>query len=348
MSKLDDKQDVILELNDLHTYFFTEDGVVKAVDGVTFDVKRGEVLGLVGESGSGKSVTAMSILQLIPQPPGKIVGGSIYWKGQPLVDKTNGKNYVIGDAKLRTIRGNQISVVFQDPMTSLNPVLTIGDQIMEAIELHQQVTEKEAEEKTITLLELVGIPDAAKRVGDYPWQFSGGMRQRVMIALALSCNPDLLIADEPTTALDVTIQAQVLDLMRDLKSKFQTSIILITHDIGIIAEMADRVAVMYAGNIIELGDVYTVFKNPKHPYTIGLLGAIPSIDSSRDEELKVIPGSIPNLITPPSGCRFHPRCSEAKPECSEIIPDTIELSPGHFVRCILYTGQLESIEKPAK
>ncbi len=323
----------LLRVEDLHTYFFTEDGVVKAVDGVTFNVKRGEVLGLVGESGSGKSVTALSVLRLIPQPPGKIISGDIIWKGESILD--------IPESDMRTIRGNQIAVVFQDPMTSLNPVLTIGDQIKEAIKLHQQVSDLEAEEKTKTLLELVGIPDAGKRLKDYPWQFSGGMRQRVMIALALSCNPDLLIADEPTTALDVTIQAQVLDLMRDLKERFQTSIILITHDIGVIAEMCDRVAVMYAGNIVELADVITIFKEPKHPYTKALLKAIPSANSSRDEELYSIPGSIPNLINPPSGCRFHPRCEEARPECSEIVPDTVELEPGHFVRCLLYTGQIE-------
>lgn len=324
------ESNVLLKLDDLHTYFFTEDGVVKAVDGVTFDVKKGEVLGLVGESGSGKTVTAMSILSLIPQPPGKIVGGDIIWKGKSLLN--------IPESELRAIRGNHIAVVFQDPMTSLNPVLTIGKQIMEAIILHQQVSEEEAEDKTITLLELVGIPDAAKRVADYPWQFSGGMRQRVMIALALSCNPDLLIADEPTTALDVTIQAQVLKLMKGLKEKFSTSIILITHDIGVIAEMCDRVAVMYAGNIVEIGDVYTIFKNPKHPYTEGLLSAIPSVNSKREDELQTIPGSIPNLISPPSGCRFHPRCSKAMPECSTTVPATIEVAEGHFVRCLLFEG----------
>lgn len=331
-NKAMDNEDILV-VDDLHTYFFTEDGVVKAVDGVTFNVKRGEVLGLVGESGSGKSVTAMSILRLIPQPPGKILSGDVKWKGQSILN--------IPETEMRAIRGNQIAVVFQDPMTSLNPVLTIGDQIKEAIKLHQQVSDIEAEEKTRTLLELVGIPDAGKRLKDYPWQFSGGMRQRVMIALALSCNPDLLIADEPTTALDVTIQAQVLDLMRDLKTRFQTSIILITHDIGVIAEMCDRVAVMYAGNIVELADVITIFKEPKHPYTKALLKAIPSANSSRDEELYSIPGTIPNLINPPSGCRFHPRCAEARPECSEIVPETIELEPGHFVRCLLYTGQIE-------
>ncbi len=331
-NKAMDKEDILI-VDDLHTYFFTEDGVVKAVDGVTFTVRRGEVLGLVGESGSGKSVTAMSILKLIPQPPGKIISGDVIWKGQSILN--------IPETEMRAIRGNQIAVVFQDPMTSLNPVLTIGDQIKEAIKLHQQVSDIEAEEKTRTLLELVGIPDAGKRLKDYPWQFSGGMRQRVMIALALSCNPDLLIADEPTTALDVTIQAQVLDLMRDLKNRFQTSIILITHDIGVIAEMCDRVAVMYAGNIVELADVITIFKEPKHPYTKALLKAIPSASSSRDEELYAIPGTIPNLINPPSGCRFHPRCAEARPECSEIVPETVELEPGHFVRCLLYTGQIE-------
>ncbi len=326
-------ENIILKVDDLHTYFFTEDGVVKAVDGVTFDVQRGEVLGLVGESGSGKSVTAMSILRLIPQPPGKIISGDVLWKGKSILE--------VPESGMRSIRGNQIAVVFQDPLTSLNPVLTIEDQINEAIMLHQQVTKDEATEKTRTLLDLVGIPDAGKRLKDYPWQFSGGMRQRVMIALALSCNPDLLIADEPTTALDVTIQAQVLDLMRDLKNRFQTSIILITHDIGVIAEMCDRVAVMYAGNIVEIGDVVTIFKEPKHPYTKALLKSIPDANARRDDELYSIPGTIPNLINPPTGCRFHPRCSEAMPECSEIIPDTIELVPGHFVKCLLFTNQIK-------
>ncbi|MHA2171700.1 MAG: ABC transporter ATP-binding protein [Candidatus Kariarchaeaceae archaeon] len=327
----------LLKLVDLKTYFFTEDGVVKAVDGISLEIYPGEVVGLVGESGSGKTVTAMSILGLIPQPPGKIVQGDIFWKGQSLVS--------MPDSDLRSIRGNQIAVVFQDPMTSLNPVLTIGEQIAEAIRLHQDVDEFEAEEKTQTLLSLVGIPDAAKRFGDYPWQFSGGMRQRVMIALALSCNPDLLIADEPTTALDVTIQAQVIDLMSSLRDRFQMSIILITHDVGIIAGMSDRVAIMYAGNLVEIADVVTIFKDPQHPYTQGLLGAIPTFDSSRDEELVTIPGTIPNLITPPTGCRFHPRCPKAMPECSILIPDTIELRSGHSVRCLLYGSQLEKYKK---
>lgn len=331
------EKEPILILDDLKTYFFTEDGVVKAVDGVTLKIYPGEVVGLVGESGSGKTVTAMSILGLIPQPPGKIVNGDIFWKGQSLVN--------MPESDLRSIRGNQIAVVFQDPMTSLNPVLTIGEQIAEAIRTHQQVDDFEAEEKTQTLLELVGLPDAGKRMSDYPWQFSGGMRQRVMIAMALSCNPDLLIADEPTTALDVTIQAQVLDLMASLKDRFQMAIILITHDIGVIAGMCDKVAIMYAGNIVEFADVLTIFKKPKHPYTIGLLGAIPSMDSSRDEELVTIPGVIPNLITPPSGCRFHPRCTKAMPECSEIVPDTIEVSSNHLVRCILFGTQVEEFRK---
>ncbi len=330
----------ILKLIDLHTYFYTEDGVVKAVDGVDIEIYEGEVLGLVGESGSGKTVTAMSILGLIPQPPGKIVSGDIIWKGQSLVN--------MPESELRHIRGNQIAVVFQDPMTSLNPVLTIGDQIAEAIKQHQHVSDIEALDKTRTLLELVGIPDAANRLDDYPWQFSGGMRQRVMIALALSCNPDLLIADEPTTALDVTIQAQVLELMLSLKDKFQMSIIMITHDIGVIASTCDRVAVMYAGNIVEMSDVLTIFKEHLHPYTEGLLGAIPSMESSREEELVTIPGSIPNLITPPTGCRFHPRCSKAMPECSEIKPDFIEIRPNHWVRCLLYGDQLEKYKLEKK
>ena len=248
MSKKNESK--ILEIKNLHTYFYTEDGVVKAVDGVDLEVYEGEVLGLVGESGSGKTVTAMSILKLIPQPPGKIVEGDIIFKGQSLID--------MSESDLRTLRGNQLAVVFQDPMTSLNPVLTIGEQIAEAIRLHQNASNHDAQIATIKLLELVGIPDASQRLGDYPWQFSGGMRQRVMIALALSCNPDLLIADEPTTALDVTIQAQVLDLMQKLREQFKMSIILITHDIGVIAGNCDRVAIMYAGNIVELSDVVSI------------------------------------------------------------------------------------------
>ncbi len=334
------KHEPILKLEELKTYFFTEDGVVKAVDGVNFEIYPGEVIGIVGESGSGKTVTAMSVLGLIPQPPGKIVHGDIFWKGQSLVK--------MADSDLRSIRGNQIAIIFQDPMTSLNPVLNIGEQISEAIRLHQQVDEFEADEKTQILLELVGLPDAGNRMKDYPWQFSGGMRQRVMIALALSCNPDLLIADEPTTALDVTIQAQVLDLMTSLKDRFDMAIMLITHDIGVIAEMCDKVAIMYAGNIVEFADVFTIFKKPQHPYTIGLLGAIPSVDSKREEELVTIPGTIPNLITPPSGCRFHPRCAKAMVECSEIIPDTIETEPDHSVRCLLFGPQLEEYRKSAK
>ena len=334
MSKTDIEP--ILTIDGLKTYFYTEDGVVKAVDGITLKVFEGEVLGIVGESGSGKTVTAMSILGLVPQPPGKIVEGDITWRGESLVN--------MSESDLRAIRGNQIAVIFQDPMTSLNPVLTIGEQISEAIRLHQQVDDFEAQEKTQTLLELVGIPDAGKRLGDYPWQFSGGMRQRVMIAMALSCNPDLLIADEPTTALDVTIQAQVLDLMTSLKDKFQMSIILITHDIGVIAATCDRVAIMYAGNIVEESSVLNIFKKSKHPYTIGLLGAIPSITSTRTDELATIPGTIPNLITPPSGCRFHPRCSKAMPECSEIKPVLIVDEPGHSVACLLFGDQLEKYQ----
>ncbi|MCY3414140.1 MAG: ABC transporter ATP-binding protein [Candidatus Heimdallarchaeota archaeon] len=337
---MSEEQTKILEIDNLHTYFYTEDGIVKAVDGVTLEVYEGEVLGLVGESGSGKTVTAMSILKLIPQPPGKIIKGDIKYKGRSLVD--------MPESELRTLRGNQLAVVFQDPMTSLNPILTIGEQIAEAIRLHQGLNDHDAQITTIRLLELVGIPDPSKRLGDYPWQFSGGMRQRVMIALALSCNPDLLIADEPTTALDVTIQAQVLDLMQELRTKFKMSIILITHDIGVIAGNCDRVAVMYAGNIVELGDVLTIFKNAKHPYTQGLLGAIPSIKSKRSDELVTIPGTIPNLISPPSGCRFHPRCGQAMPECSEIRPIMVTVGPGHSARCLLYGTQLEEYRAEQK
>jgi ABC-type dipeptide/oligopeptide/nickel transport system ATPase component len=275
----------LVEVKNLKTYFYTEDGVVPAVDGVDFQIKKGETLGIVGESGCGKSVTSLSLLRLVPNPPGKIVDGEMLFRGENLLKKS--------ESEMRKIRGNDISMIFQEPMTSLNPVFTIGEQIAEAIELHQGLSKKEAIDKTVEMLNLVGIPSAEKRVNDFPHQMSGGMRQRVMIAMALSCNPSLLIADEPTTALDVTIQAQILELMKDLKERLGTAIMLITHDLGVVAEMAENVLVMYAGKVVEYADVRTIFKGPKHPYTIGLMGSIPRLDQPK-EKLYVIEGTVPN------------------------------------------------------
>ncbi|MHA1910257.1 MAG: ABC transporter ATP-binding protein [Candidatus Kariarchaeaceae archaeon] len=324
--------DKILDVKGLKTYFFTENGVVRAVDDVSFHIYRGETLGLVGESGSGKTQTALSIMRLVPAPPGEIVAGEVLRNGEDMLQYS--------EEKMREIRGNEISMIFQDPMTSLNPVYTIGDQISEAIELHQRVSPREALQKAAQMLDIVGVPAAASRLGDYPHLFSGGMRQRVMIAMALSCNPDILIADEPTTALDVTVQAQVIELLRALKKQFKMSILLITHDLGVIAELADRVCVMYAGQMVEISDVRTVFKFPKHPYTAALLSSIPRVDEKK-ETLEVIPGGIPNLIYIPPGCRFHPRCKFAWKACREEYPDMVEIKPGHQVRCLIYSGQVK-------
>ncbi|MHA1953072.1 MAG: ABC transporter ATP-binding protein [Candidatus Heimdallarchaeaceae archaeon] len=324
-------EDILLEIKGLKTYFFTEEGVVKAIESVDIEVYKSETLGLVGESGSGKSVTALSILGIVPDPPGKILDGQVVFHGQDLRR--------LSDADMRKIRGNQIAMIFQDPMTSLNPVFTVGDQISEAIMLHQKVTKKEAKEKSIKIMSLVGIPSADERVDNYPFEFSGGMRQRVMIAMALSCNPELLIADEPSTSLDVTIQAQILELLKATSEEFDMSIILITHDMGVIAEMCDRVAVMYAGYICEIGDIMIIFKSPFHPYTRGLLGAIPRPDAER-EDLTIIRGAIPNLINPPSACRFHPRCDYfMQGLCDVILPAIIEVEPGHDVRCHIYSEE---------
>lgn len=314
----------LLELQDLKTYFFTEDGVVPAVDGVSFGVDRGGSLGVVGESGCGKSVTALSIMRLIPQPPGKIVGGKILFNGEDLVQKK--------ESEMRRIRGNEISMIFQEPMTSLNPVFTVGDQIMEAIILHQKVSKQQARKKAEEMLRLVGIPSPDKRLDEYPHQLSGGMRQRVMIAMALSCNPSLLIADEPTTALDVTIQAQILDLMRSLKKEIGMSIMLITHDMGVIAEMADNVVVMYAGKVVEKAPVLAIFENPLHPYTQGLLGSIPKLHQVT-ERLEAIPGTVPNPTRMPAGCRFNPRCEYAKEICRQQEPPIEEYGAGHMAAC---------------
>jgi oligopeptide/dipeptide ABC transporter ATP-binding protein len=318
----------LLEVRGLKTYFYTEDGVVPAVDGVDFVLNKGETLGIVGESGCGKSVTSLSIMRLIPDPPGKIVEGEILFEGSNLLEKT--------EAEMRNIRGNDISMIFQEPMTSLNPVFTIGDQIMEAIILHQRLNKAEARERAIEMLRLVGIPSPERRVDEYPHQLSGGMRQRVMIAMALSCNPKLLIADEPTTALDVTIQAQILDLMRKLRDEFGTAIMLITHDLGVVAELAERVVVMYAGKIVEKADVKLLFGNPLHPYTVGLLGSIPKLTEQQDR-LQVIEGVVPHPAFMPKGCRFHPRCKEAREICKVEEPELMEQEPGHLVACWKYT-----------
>lgn len=318
----------LLEIKDLKTYFYTEDGVVPAVDGVSFYVKAGETLGVVGESGCGKSVTATSVLRLIPNPPGKIMKGSkISFDGKDILKLT--------EREMRKIRGNEISMIFQEPMTSLNPVYKIGDQISEALILHQRMSKKDAREKAIDMLRLVGIPMAEKVVDEYPHSLSGGMRQRAMIAIALSCNPKLLIADEPTTALDVTVQAQILDLMNELKHKVNASIMMITHNLGVVAETCDRVIVMYAGKVVEEGDIYSIFEDPKHPYTIGLLNSIPS-EYSKGKKLESIKGSVPNPLNMPKGCRFWPRCDKAMPICMEKEPGIIKLGEERAVSCFLY------------
>ena len=316
--------ETLLEVRDLKTYFYTDDGIVPAVDGVSFSLNKGETIGIVGESGCGKSVTCLSVMRLILTPPGKIVGGDIVFEGENILEKS--------EAEMRHIRGNEISMIFQEPLSSLNPVFTIGDQIMEAIVLHQGVGKREARSKTIDMLKLVGIPSPEQRIDEYPHQMSGGMRQRVMIAMALSCNPKLLIADEPTTALDVTIQAQILHLMLRLREDFGTAIMLITHDLGIIAETVGKVVVMYAGKIVESADVVSIFKSPAHPYTLGLLGSIPKVHENR-ERLQVMEGVVPNPFSMPSGCRFHPRCAHVKDICMEREPHLIEIEDGHQVSC---------------
>jgi len=323
----------LLEIKNLKTHFFTHEGTVKAVDGVSFKINQGETLGIVGESGSGKSVTALSVMRLIPHPPGKIVGGEIYFEGKDLLK--------LDDKEIRKMRGKKISMIFQEPMTSLDPVFTIGHEIGEVIQLHQGLNKEEIRKKSIEILRIVGIPDVEKRIDNYPHELSGGMRQRVMIAMALSCNPTLLIADEPTTALDVTIQAQILRLINDLKDKFGASVMLITHDLGVIAEMCDNVAVMYAGNIVEYTDVYTLFNNPLHPYTKGLNKSMPRMNVEA-EHLDAIPGMVPNLLDLPSGCPFHPRCNLSFKKCVEEMPELIEIENSHLVRCHLIKKTVRS------
>jgi len=316
--------DALLEVSDLCTYFFTDDGVAKAVDGVGFTVGRKEVLGLVGESGCGKTVSALSVMRLIPSPPGRIVRGSIRFKGEDLLGAS--------ERQMRQIRGNQISMIFQEPMTSLNPVFTVGNQVGEAIALHQGVGRREALKRSAEMLDRVGIADASQRIRDYPHQMSGGMRQRVMIAMALACSPDLLIADEPTTALDVTIQAQILDLLNDLQRDLGMSVLLITHDLGVIAETADRVAVMYAGKIAEHAPVGPLFAEPLHPYTQGLFRSIPRL-GERQARLEVIPGVVPDPLHFPSGCKFHPRCPRAFEPCPIHEPTLEPMAPDHTCAC---------------
>jgi len=325
----------LLVVRGLKTYFYTEDGVVSAVDDICFSMGKGETLGVVGESGCGKSVTALSILRLVPDPPGRIVGGEIIFEGEDLVKKT--------EAEMRIVRGNQISMIFQEPMTSLNPVFTVGEQIMESIMLHQKVNRTGARRKAIDMLKMVGIPSPERRVDEYPYQMSGGMRQRVMIAMALSCNPKLLIADEPTTALDGTIQAQILDLIKKLKEDLEMAMMLITHDLGVVAEVANRVLVMYAGKIVEGADTQSIVRNPQHPYTSGLLGSMPGLDEDKDR-LTVIEGGVPNPFALPRGCRFHPRCAYAEEICTKEEPNIAEVEPGHLVNCWRYTGYKSNCE----
>lgn len=320
----------LIQIKNLKTYFYTGDGIVKAVDDVSFNIRKGEIIGVVGESGCGKSVTAMSIMQLIPSPPGKIVGGEILFEGESLLN--------IKEDKMRKIRGNDIAVIFQEPMTSLNPIFTIGYQIEEVILLHQNTNKVEAKKKAIDMLKLVGVPRADEIVNCYPHELSGGMRQRAMIAMAVSCNPKLLIADEPTTALDVTIQAQILDIMKDLKKKLNTSIMLITHDLGVIAEMAEYVVVMYAGNVIEEAPVVELFQNPMHPYTDGLMKSKPSLNKDVDR-LYSIPGQVPNPIDMPVQCHFSERCPKVMDICRKQQPPIREITPGHKVACFLYEEQ---------
>jgi len=315
-------EETILNIEGLKTYFFTEAGIVKAVDGISFNLKKGESLGLVGESGSGKTVTALSVLRIVPKP-GKIVEGKVEFNGDDLLKKT--------EKEMQRIRGSKIAIIFQDPSSSLNPVYNVESQLRDVLMAHQTMSKTEARKKVIELLEVVGIPEAETRMHEYPHQFSGGMKQRVAIARALACEPTLLFADEPTTNLDVTIQAQVLDLLNDLKKKFGMSLVMITHDMGIIAKMTTRVVILYAGNVCEIAKTPDLFERPRHPYTEALLAAVPRLDMRKT--LRVIPGNIPNLIEPPSGCRFHPRCKYAKRRCEEEIPELEEVEPGHFVAC---------------
>jgi oligopeptide transport system ATP-binding protein len=317
--------ETVLEIKNLRTHFFTEEGVVKAVDGISFSLRKGEVLGIVGESGSGKSVTNLSIMNLVQSPPGKIVGGEVLFHGEDIL-KMDSK-------KIRAMRGGKISMIFQDPMTSLNPFLRISTQMIETLRLHQGLSKKEAMARAVEMLTLAGIPAAEERINNYPHQFSGGMCQRVMIAMGLSCNPEILIADEPTSALDVTIQAQILDLMKGLTQKFGAAVILITHSLGVVAGMCDTIYVMYAGRIVERGITEDIFENPRHPYTRGLIKSVPRLDKQNTERLFSIPGQPPNVIDLPPCCPFFPRCSEAADICKTRYPDEKDFGNGHLAAC---------------
>lgn len=324
---------VLLEVKDLKTYFKTDNGILKAVDGVTFTVHEGETVGLVGESGCGKSVTNLSIMRLVPSPPGKVVGGEVIYRGSDIMK--------LSEKELRSIRGNKISMIFQDPMTSLNPYLRISTQMIETIRLHQDMTKQEARERAVTMLKLVGIPSAETRIDCYPHQFSGGMRQRVMIAMALSCNAELLIADEPTTALDVTIQAQILELIKSICERFKTAVILITHDLGVVAGMCDKVCVMYAGRIVESAPTDELYEKPSHPYTRGLIASVPKMDGKKEEKLFSIEGQPPNVIDLPPCCPFHPRCDKTCEVCRHAYPPVKEVGKDHFVACWLNCSEEE-------
>jgi len=317
----------ILQVKNLKTYFKTENGIAHAVDDVSFNLNAGETLGIVGESGCGKSVTSLSIMRLIDQPPGFFAGGEILFKGENLLEMI--------DDQIRNIRGNKISMIFQEPMTSLNPVFTIGNQIIEAIQLHQKLDFEKSRKKAIEMLDLVGIPAPDQRIDEYPHQLSGGMRQRVMIAISLSCNPEILIADEPTTALDVTIQAQILELIQQLQNELNLAVIMITHDLGVISEICNRVIVMYAGQVVEQGTIKEIFKSPKHPYTNGLMKSIPIIGENKNTELYNIKGLVPNATEFPNGCHFHPRCEFVVNKCKEQLPniESITNNSEHVVRC---------------
>ena len=326
--------EVILQVKDLKTYFYTDAGTVKSVDGVSFDLHKGEILGIVGESGSGKSVSNLSIMNLIPSPPGKIENGEVLFHGEDLLK--------MSQKKLRSIRGNRISMIFQDPMSSLNPFLRISTQMIETIQLHQGLNKKDAKAKAIEMLKLAGIPAAEERIDCYPHQFSGGMRQRVMIAMGLSCKPEILIADEPTSALDVTIQAQIIDLMTDLTKQLGTAVIMITHSLGVVAGMCDTINVMYAGRVVEHGATKDLFASPKHPYTQGLIKSVPRLDKENDGRLFSIPGQPPNVIDLPPCCPFYPRCEKAKDICRKKYPPLKQFGNGHCASCWLYADDKEA------
>jgi peptide/nickel transport system ATP-binding protein len=321
--------ETLLDIRGLKTWFKTDDGLVRAVDGIDLTIDRGETVGVVGESGCGKTVTARSVLKLIDMPPGRFEGGQILWRGRDLL--------LLSAEEMDKIRAREIAIIFQEPMTSLNPVYTVGDQIAEVLRQHEKLSKKQAMARVVEILQLVNIPDPLRRANDYPHQFSGGMRQRVMIAMALSCGPDLLIADEPTTALDVTIQAQILELMQEMKQRLGMSIMLITHAMGVVAETCQRVVVMYAGKVVEEAPVKSLFGNPRHPYTQGLIRSIPRVDraAAHKERLEAIPGSVPSLLDPPPGCRFAARCKYAMDICVREVPPFKEVAPGHRVACVL-------------